>query len=429
MDDEFVPPGTNIIVEGEEGHTFYVIASGDVEISTNKDGVVGRFTKGHYFGDKALVADEMRNATCTAIENGATVLAVDRDDFIELLGSIDDLIAYGKNRETLDLEKLAMQRREPAKIGLNDLTVVRTLGRGAFGRVKLVKHFETHYALKSQSKAAILENSLQDHVLMEREILMQLDHPFIIKLVCSFQDDYYVYFLLELLIGGELFTHLRKVTRFSEPDTRTYTAAVVLAFEHMHSKKIAYRDLKPENLVLDKDGRLKIVDLGLAKVVQSKTWTLCGTPDYLAPEIILNEGHDKAVDYWALGVLMYELTAGLPPFYADDPMEVYEKILSGNMSFPAHFGKYLSDIIRKLLKICQSKRLGNGKGGCNQIKKHRFFSGFPFDDLLQGKVPPPIKIDLADDGDASNFDVYEEESEQLPVAVVEWRPNLDDDDE
>ena len=261
---------------------------------------------------------------------------------------------------------------------------------------------------------------------MEREILMQLDHPFIIKLVCAFQDDFYVFFLLELLIGGELFTHLRKVQKFSEADTRTYTASVILAFEHMHAKKIAYRDLKPENLVFDKDVRLKIVDLGLAKLVHSKTWTLCGTPDYLAPEIILNEGHDKAVDYWALGVLMFELAAGIPPFYADDPMEVYEKILSGNMTFPAHFGKYLSDVIRKLLKIPQSKRLGNGKGATNAIKKHRFFNGFPFDDLLNNKLKPPIKIDLLDDHDASNFDFYDEETDDGVLPVKDWRPELDD---
>ncbi|KAH8048667.1 cGMP-dependent protein kinase [Aureococcus anophagefferens] len=255
---------------------------------------------------------------------------------------------------------------------------------------------------------------------MEREILMQLDHPFILKLICAFQDDYFIYFLLELLIGGELFTFLRKHQRFSEPTMKIYAAGVVLGFEHMHSKKIAYRDLKPENLVLDKEGCLKIVDLGLAKVVHGKTWTLCGTPDYLAPEIILNEGHDKAVDYWALGVLMYELVAGVPPFYADDPMEVYEKILSGSMSFPSHFGKYLNDIVRKLLKLCQSKRLGNGKGGCGAIKKHRFFSGFGWEDLVTKKIKPPIEVKVADDADASNFDNYEEDKEEMPAMMKDW---------
>jgi len=312
-------------------------------------------------------------------------------------------------------------------VGSKDLDVIRTLGQGAFGKVKLVKHKTTgvFYALKAQSKVAIVENSLEEHVLMERDILNTLDHPFILKLACSYQDDYYIYFVLELLIGGELFTYLRKLRNFPEPTMKFYVAGVILGFEHMHNKKIAYRDLKPENLVLDKQGYCKIVDLGLAKIVQTKTWTLCGTPDYLAPEIILNEGHDKAVDYWALGVLMFELVAGVPPFYSDDPMCSYEKILSGNMKFPSHFRKYLSDCIRKLLKLCQSKRLGNGKGGCSAIKKHRFFSGFGWDELLQKKTDKlkcPIEINVKDDGDASNFDKYEEEQESVP-AVKDWAPS------
>ncbi|KAJ8612110.1 hypothetical protein CTAYLR_002461 [Chrysophaeum taylorii] len=415
MDEEDVPAGHNIIVEGEEGNTFYVIAEGDVEISTAKDGVVGTFTKGAYFGDRALVADEKRAATCKAIKNGVKVLAVDREDFIALLGSIDELVESGSNVT----EHVELTKRAAAEITLADLTVIRTLGHGAFGRVKLVKHGTFPYALKSQAKSAIVENHLQDHVLMERDILMQLDHPFILKLICAFQDDRYIYFLLELLIGGELFTHLRKLQRFPEPTMKVYAGAVTLAFDHMHAKNIAYRDLKPENLVLDKDGYLKVVDLGLAKVVNSKTWTLCGTPDYLAPEIILNEGHDKAVDYWALGVLMYELVAGRPPFYADDPMEVYEKILSGNMSFPSHFGRHLADIVRKFLKICQSKRLGNGKGGVGAVKKHRFFAGFAWNNLLARTMPPPIPIDIKDCADASNFDTYEEETDNRSVRVLE----------
>merc|ERR1719453_1124075 len=224
---------------------------------------------------------------------------------------------------------------------------------------------------------------------------MMLDHPFILKLYAAMQDLKYIYFVLELLLGGELFTWLRKQGRFDEPGAKFYSAQVVLGFQHMHQKKVAYRDLKPENLVLDDKGYLKIVDLGLAKVVEGKTWTLCGTPDYLAPEIILNEGHDKAVDYWALGVLIYELVAGMPPFYADDPMEVYEKILSSNLTIPQHFTKNLTDVVRKLLKLCQSKRLGNGKGGCGAIIKHKWFSGFDWEGLKNYELPSPITIKLS----------------------------------
>jgi len=172
-----------------------------------------------------------------------------------------------------------------------------------------------------------------------------LDHPFILKLHHTYKDSIYVYFLLELALGGELFTFLRRREKFDEPSARFYIASVVLAFEHMHTRSIAYRDLKPENLILDSQGYLKVVDFGLAKVVLDRTWTLCGTPDYLAPEIILNRGHDKAVDYWALGVLIYELIAGVVPFFAEDPMQVYSLVLTGNIKFPVHFGYVIFDIL------------------------------------------------------------------------------------
>ncbi|GMH66494.1 hypothetical protein TL16_g04447, partial [Triparma laevis f. inornata] len=278
---------------------------------------------------------------------------------------------------------------------MSDLDVGRTLGIGAFGRVKLVKvktdPESPTFALKCQSKRAIVENGLQDHVMNEKNIMAELDHPFILKYFCSMKDDRYIYFVLELLLGGELFTFLRNETQFSETWSRFYSASVLMAFCQIHGRKIAYRDLKPENLVMDADGFLKIVDFGLAKVVSGKTWTLCGTPDYLAPEIILNEGHDLAVDYWALGVLIYEMTAGMPPFYADDPMEVYEKILSGHVSIPSHFSKSLSDITKKLLKTYQSKRLGNTKGGTGAVMKHKWYAGFDWDALLNRKIDVPIK--------------------------------------
>merc|ERR1740138_265880 len=251
---------------------------------------------------------------------------------------------------------------------------------------------------------------------------MMLDHPFVLKLFCSLQDNKYVYFVLEVLLGGELFTWLRKSSRFEEGASKFFAAQVVKAFEHMHNANVAYRDLKPENLVLDEKGYLKVVDLGLAKIVEGKTWTLCGTPDYLAPEIILNEGHGKAVDYWSLGVLIFELNAGVPPFYADDPMEVYEKILKAAMTIPSHFTKGLADIVRKLLKLCQSKRLGNGKGKTTAIIKHKWFGGFDWAGLENYSIDPPIPIKVKSADDASNFDMYPDEPDD--AAPCDWTPDL-----
>ena len=422
LESEKFSTGEQIIRQGEAGDFFYIIESGkvDVEIDNKK---VTTLEAGGFFGEKALLKEDVRAATCKAA-SAVTCLSLGREDFTMMLGSIGDLLSGNKGDDAPAAADQGAARQDQ-KIALDDLDVKKTLGHGAFGRVKLVTlkggGSET-YALKCQGKKAIVDNCLQDHVLMERKILMMLDHPFILKLVSACQDPKYVYFVLEILLGGELFTWLRKNGRFEEAASKFYSAQVILSFQHMHAKKIAYRDLKPENLVLDSQGYLKVVDLGLAKIVDGKTWTLCGTPDYLAPEIILNEGHDKAVDYWALGVLMYELVAGIPPFYADDPMEVYEKILSSNMTFPQHFTKNLCDIVRKLLKLCQSKRLGNGKGGCNGIIKHKWFSGFGWDDLLAYKLPPPIAVKVKDGDDTSNFDNYDEEVDDTPAC--DWNPEL-----
>mmetsp|Transcript_27101 Transcript_27101/g.83506 ORF Transcript_27101/g.83506 Transcript_27101/m.83506 type:complete len:459 (+) Transcript_27101:368-1744(+) len=311
-----------------------------------------------------------------------------------------------------------------------DFKIIRVIGKGSFGKVFLVRQVSTGviYAMKVLKKENIVKRNQVEHTKTERSVLGYLRHPFLVSLNMAFQTRDKLFFVLDYCAGGELFCHLQRLGKFAEPRARFYTAELVLALAHVHALGVVYRDLKPENLVLDSKGYVKLVDLGLAKVVPGKTWTLCGTPDYLAPEVILNEGHDKAVDYWALGVLMYELVAGSPPFYADDPMEVYEKILSGNMSFPSHFGKYLNDVVRKLLKLCQSKRLGNGKHGCGAIKKHRFFSGFGWDDLLEkreDKLKPPIEIKVANEGDASNFDQYDETTEEK-VPRKSWTPQLDD---
>ena len=163
-----------------------------------------------------------------------------------------------------------------------------------------------------------------DHVKTEKKILEELNHPFIVNLFGAFQDDKNLYLLLEYVIGGEFFSHLRKAGRFPNDTAKFYAAQITLVFEHLHSMMILYRDLKPENLLLDSDGNCKVTDFGFAKKVEYRTWTLCGTPEYLAPEIILSKGHGKAVDWWALGILMYEMLAGYPPFYDEDPLGIYQ---------------------------------------------------------------------------------------------------------
>jgi len=244
-----------------------------------------------------------------------------------------------------------------------------------------------------------------DHVKNEKKILLSIHHPFIVNLYATFQDETNLYMLMEYVIGGELFSHLRKAGRFPTETAKIYAAEVVLALEYLHNLDILYRDLKPENLLLDKSGHIKIADFGFAKHVEDRTWTLCGTPEYLAPEIIQSKGYGKAVDWWALGVLLFEMLAGYPPFFDDNPFGIYEKILANRIHFPRHFDPLAKDLIKKLLASDRTKRLGNLKAGAADIKKHDFFKKIDWESLGQRKVKPPIQPKVKGEGDTSNFEL------------------------
>eukprot|EP00579_Thalassiosira_antarctica_P002729 CAMPEP_0201876002 /NCGR_PEP_ID=MMETSP0902-20130614/7809_1 /ASSEMBLY_ACC=CAM_ASM_000551 /TAXON_ID=420261 /ORGANISM="Thalassiosira antarctica, Strain CCMP982" /LENGTH=718 /DNA_ID=CAMNT_0048403167 /DNA_START=106 /DNA_END=2262 /DNA_ORIENTATION=- len=426
--------GDVIIRQGERGDAFYIIESGTIDVFTTEQGdePVARLTSGQFFGEKALMSEDVRQATCIA-STDAKCLTLTREDFVGMLGNLQDLLnGVEKRPSTANVDK--PEETSDTKYELGDLEIRRTLGVGAFGRVKLVKvkpeklakdgNPNQTYALKCLSKRGIVDNGLQEHVVNEKNIMSELNHPFILSFHCAMQDEHNVYFLLEILLGGELFRTLRREGQFPESWSRFYAASVMLAFCQIHAKKIAYRDLKPENLVMDAEGYLKVVDFGLAKKLEGgKTWTLCGTPDYLAPEVILNEGHDWAVDYWALGVLIYEMTAGVPPFYAEDPMEVYEKILSGHVSIPASFSRGLGELVKKLLKTYQSKRLGRTKGGASSVMKQKWFSGFDWNSLLARELEVPLKPNVKDLEDMSNFDDYPDEGSDDPGGkLTGWNP-------
>ena len=176
----------------------------------------------------------------------------------------------------------------------------------------------TPYALKCMRKGQIVALKQVEHVMNEKTLLDACDHPFLLRLAATFQDSEEIYMLLELALGGELFTVLRNANKFEEPQGRFYAACVCSAFSYMHDLSIVYRDLKPENLLFDAEGYMKVVDFGFTKKITDRTWTLCGTPEYLAPEIITNKGHNLAVDWWAFGILIFEMLVGQPPFCADE---------------------------------------------------------------------------------------------------------------
>ncbi|TPX35236.1 hypothetical protein SmJEL517_g02290 [Synchytrium microbalum] len=291
---------------------------------------------------------------------------------------------------------------------LADFELVDTLGTGTFGRVMLAKHISTgnFFAMKILRKTEVVRLKQVEHICSEKAILSRIHHPFIVNLYCTFQDSINLFMLLEFVPGGELFSHLRRAGRFSNDVSKFYAAEILLALETLHSQDIVYRDLKPENLLLDEKGHIKITDFGFAKVVDDRTWTLCGTPEYLAPEIIQSKGHGRAVDWWALGILIFEMLAGYPPFFDDNPFGIYEKILANKISFPSHFDANAKDLIRHLLTLDRSKRLGNLRGGAEDVKRHKWFKGVDFDAVLHKRVTAPIvpKVEFA--GDYRNFERY-----------------------
>jgi len=304
-----------------------------------------------------------------------------------------------------------------------DFDCVKTLGTGTFARVWLAKIASTSrkgndgyggkvFALKILRKVDVIRLKQVEHVRNERNILAAVaGHPFITTMVASFQDTDTLYMLLDYCPGGEVFSYLRRARRFNEPTSQFYAAEIVLILEFLHEKQgVAYRDLKPENILIDADGHLKLVDFGFAKKVEDReTYTLCGTPEYLAPEVIRNTGHGTAVDWWAFGILIYEFLVGQPPFWDQNPMKIYEQIVEGKVRYPSAMGHDARDIIAGLCTVDVGRRLGNVKGGAATVKAHPWFSNINWDAVYHRKMQGPIVPHLRGADDTRNFDEYDAE--------------------
>ncbi|KXS10769.1 Pkinase-domain-containing protein [Gonapodya prolifera JEL478] len=303
---------------------------------------------------------------------------------------------------------LHQRPRPKPRVHLKDVQIHQTLGTGSFGRVHLVTYVptQTRAAMKVLRKTDVVRLKQVEHTVNERAILEVLDHPFLVRMVGTGQDSVNLYIVMEYVAGGELFSYLRRCGRFPNHVARFYAAEVILAFEYLHARDIVYRDLKPENILIGADGHIKITDFGFGKKVPDVTWTLCGTPDYLAPEIIQAKGYGKAVDWYALGILIFEMLAGYPPFYDEDHFKLYEKILAGKVKWPSHFDPNAKDLLKKLLTADLSKRYGNLRNGTADIMNHKWFAGLEWDKLIKKQIPAPWLPPKE-----GNFDSYPEDYE------------------
>lgn len=239
---------------------------------------------------------------------------------------------------------------------LNDFKLLKVIGRGSFGKVTLVEFKPTGeiYAMKALKKDILIEQEQIENTLLEKEILQSINHPFLCGLVFGFQTEERIYFVMPFLSGGELFQHLKKFRTFDEEKVRFYGSQIALALDYLHKQGIVYRDLKPENILMDEYGYLRLADFGMAKKLSGneKAMSFCGTPEYLAPEIITGEGHDKSADWWSFGILIYEMLCGIPPFYLDNVEKMYDLIQSGPIRFPKKIplSSDAQDIITKVCK-------------------------------------------------------------------------------
>lgn len=273
-------------------------------------------------------------------------------------------------------------------------------------------------------KHHIVETHQQEHVLNEKWTMVDARSDFIIRLYRTFRDNKYLYMLMEVCLGGELWTLLRDRGVFDDAMARFYVACVIEALIYLHNKGIVYRDLKPENLILDNLGYAKLVDFGFAKHVGfgHKTWTFCGTPEYVAPEVLLNKGHDFSTDLWSLGIFTYELLTGSPPFTAPDPMKTYNLILRGidAMDFPRFITKHARHVIKRLCRESPSERLGYGNNGVKDVQKHKWFEGFNWEGLKKRTLTPPFVPKVTSITDVSNFDIYPPDNSEPPDDLTGW---------
>jgi len=330
-----------------------------------------------------------------------------------------------KHRRVQSLARFATK-----KLQAKDFTFMSVIGRGTFGKIILVKKKSNNniYAMKILKKHQIIENGQEKNVNAEREVLKSMQHPFLMQLRYAFQTESKLYLVLDYYRGGELMFHLKKKRRFSEVEAKFITCQITLALGHLHSNGFVYRDLKPENILLDDKGNCCLCDFGLCKNIEGdSTDTFCGTPEYLAPEIVRKLPYDKNVDWWSLGILIFELTVGIVPFFASSNMAIYKKITDAPLMMASYIPNNGQDLIRALLQRDVTQRLG-WKRDVEDIKKHEWFKDIDWTKVLNKEIEPPYVPEIEEEeNEADLTNVAEKfQHEKACDTYVAQRPDLGD---
>nr|SJL35507.1 ribosomal protein S6 kinase [Solanum tuberosum] len=290
---------------------------------------------------------------------------------------------------------------------LEDFEVMKVVGQGAFGKVFQVQKKGTSdiYAMKVMRKDKIMEKNHAEYMKAERDILTKIDHPFVVQLRYSFQTKYRLYLVLDFINGGHLFFQLYKQGLFREDLGRIYAAEIISAVSHLHANGIMHRDLKPENILVDVDGHAMLTDFGLAKEFKEDTRSnsMCGTVEYMSPEIVLGKGHDKAADWWSVGILLFEMLTGKPPF-TGNRQKIQQKIVKDKFKMPAFLSSEAHSLLKGLLQKDPTKRLGSGLKGSDEIKDHKWFKPINWKKLEAREMRPSFRPEIAGTHCIANFD-------------------------
>jgi serum/glucocorticoid-regulated kinase 3 len=309
-----------------------------------------------------------------------------------------------------DNDKFNLGPSESINAKITDFDLLKVVGKGSFGKVYLALHKGTqeHYAIKVLQKKDVMKRNEVKHIMSERSVLLKnVSHPFLVGLHYSFQTATKLYFVLDYVNGGEIFYHLQRERIFDESRAKFYAAEITLGLQYLHSQDIVYRDLKPENILLDAQGHVVLTDFGLCKEdikPGETTGTFCGTPEYLAPEVLCKQQYGRPVDWWCLGSVMYEMMYSLPPYYSKNVAEMYDGILHKPLKLKAIISPIARDILSRLLIKEPKKRLGAGSSDAEEVKAHPFFVSINWDDLYHKRIEPPFNPGVRDVLDLRHFD-------------------------